>query len=526
MHSLDTADNTLAVLPTGAGKTIIFSHLVTILNKRWNARVLMLAHREILVNQTKEKLLQVWSEAPISIACASAGSKEYDEPLVIGSIQTFANIEPPHFDIVIIDEAHRIPPFNKKSQYKKVVESLRAVNPNLRILGVTATPYRLGHGFIYSDSCKSGHKNLFDNVCFKMTANDLIELGYLVPYRIKQAVNADFSHVRRINGGDYIVSDLEKEMTKDVHINSAVKAYQKYGENRQHVVVFGVTINHAEMLADAFSEMGTADVIHSKRPQQERQRVLDDFDEGKIQFLVNVGVLTEGWDCPKADCIIFARPTLSPALYVQMVGRGLRTAENKQDCLILDLVNNSDKHGDISDPVVIVPSKKQEKVQAKYWNTCPECKEQNHPKVSECVGCGYIFPAPEIRDLEIDLILQERVKNKIMELQRVSALRHISKKGNKLLKVSMCFDSGRAIPEVVNAYFDIEGQAHPYAKAKAQEWWQLMGGKQPVPDSVEDALNRFSELQLPAFMEIDFTGKYPKIKRWRVENDSRLAKVH
>ena len=327
---------------TGAGKTILFSALIRHCMESYDMRIGVIAHREVLIRQAYDKLLKVWPEgAPYTgLACRSADKRvDVEARVVIGSPQTLAGRlnEMPPLHLLILDECHRVPPRNEKSQYRTLIERLTGYYPQLRVVGFTATPYRLGHGMIYGARCRPGKKNWWDALHYQIRISALQEQGYLVALRAKEAENIDGDlESVRTDKGEYNTADLARLMEKEVHVGSAVNAYRRYGEGRKHVVVFAVTIGHAEKLAGAFTAAGfPSGCVHSEMPQADRRRVLADFESGLLEVVCNVGVLTEGWDCTAVDCMLMCRPTLSPALYVQMIGRGLRPHPGKKDCLVL-----------------------------------------------------------------------------------------------------------------------------------------------------------------------------------------------
>ena len=189
-------------MATGAGKTIIFCKLIKELLSHWpQIRIGILAHRRELIGQAHAKLLEEWPEAPIGIACASTGMRvDTDCPVVIGSVQTLVRRveETAPFDLIIVDEAHRIPPVNKKSQYQSWLSAIKKSNSKLRILGCTATPFRLGHGYIYGNVCKPGNQNLFNSLDFHIGIRQLQKEGYLCDYRAKEAetIESELKSVR------------------------------------------------------------------------------------------------------------------------------------------------------------------------------------------------------------------------------------------------------------------------------------------------------------------------------------------
>jgi DNA repair protein RadD len=518
---------------TGAGKTILFSRLIQTLIESYDMRVAVIAHREILVRQAHDKLLKVWPEGreSVGIACASVSSKaELDRPVLIASPQTLVNRlesmrEPIHF--LIVDECHRMPPPDVESQYALLLRKMEQVYPELRVLGVTATPYRLGHGFIYGDRAK--RENWWTKLHCQVSIHNLQVGGFLVPYRAKQAedITADLQGVK-LSGGDFNLLDLEGVMTKEIHISSAVKAVQEHGQDRRAVVVFCATILHAETVAKAFTAAGfSAGCVHSKMDPDSRRANLAAFDSGRLHVVCNVGVLTEGWDSTGVDCIVLCRPTKSPALYVQMIGRGLRPHEGKTDCLILDLSGNCMLHGDPNDPVVNVPG--EPKDMPPPTKACPECQELVHISLMECPACGYLWPKPEVVEakpkhlVDVDFVKPAGPAGGRYPVRGWSMEEYVSRAGNRMAKLSIKLDSGGIIPLHVNHFLDFDGEASEYGQRKAWEWWNRRIPEnfhdQLETPSVEEAIAYASEnrdeFYFPTHVTVVPDGKYLKIASWQ-----------
>lgn len=498
---------------TGAGKTILFSALIRHCVERWGMRVGVIAHREVLVRQAYDKLLSVWPEGMLytGLACRSAARKlDVESNVVIGSPQTLVKhaeyMPAPH--LLIIDECHRLPPKNEKSQYRTLIKELEKRDPALHVLGVTATPFRLGHGFIYGEECRNNAANWWSRLHFQVTLSTLQKQGFLVPLRAKEAedIANELADVKK-DKGEFNTTDLTKLMEKAEHVGSAVKAYEKYGEERKHVVVFAVTISHAEKLAEAFRRGGyTAGCVHSQMQTEQRRAILKDFEEGRLQVVCNVGVLTEGWDCTAVDCMLMCRPTLSPALYVQMVGRGLRLHEGKKDCLILDLSGNCMRHGDPDEPVVIVQGTREEKKkkQESQRRRCPECRELLALTASVCPVCGYSFPLPPVEEIDAPVTMKEvRWESDIMEVEVMSCIPsvHQSRVGNTMLKLTLsCQHNACRIQ--VNYFMDLEGQGSRFGKFKARRLWKELSSGRTAPSTVQKALKRIDELTIPEKLRV------------------------
>ena len=535
----------------GAGKTILFSSIIRHFAEKYPAmRSVILAHREQLVKQARDKLLKVWPEGEdkVGMACKSACSTvELEKPVVIASPQTLAARigSMPPVQLAIVDEVHRLPPADRKSQYGGLMEALRGYYPEMRLLGVTATPYRLNHGYIYGDKCRHPEQNWFSDLSYKVGIYDLQAQGFLVPLKLYIADEPDLSDVGTSSTGDWNIDELAEAMSKSVHVNSAVEAVQRYASDRKHIVVFGVTIEHAEVLRDVFREAGYSTVaVHSKMPKAERDAALYAFDRGDVQVVCNVGVLTEGWDCTSVDCMVMCRPTKSAALYCQMAGRGLRLHEGKADCLMLDLSGNYAEHGRPEEPRVKMGRESGESDGS--WE-CPECHFVNEPKDRVCASCGYERPEPEpeMRDcphcrfpfpankLVCPHCGQVRSQRKAVELHEVKRdidllpklveiafepvvnADFVSRKGNAMIEIRLLVSEGGGLPFQVNDYLDFDGTAGEWSRCRAHQKWMRLASTNP-PRTLSEAKERISELNFPprVLIKRDKTGKYWNVAGW------------
>ncbi|MEI6258512.1 MAG: DEAD/DEAH box helicase [Deltaproteobacteria bacterium] len=512
---------------TGAGKTLIFSELIKRLLTQWpNIRIGILAHRRELITQAQDKLLKTWPEAPIGIACASISNDiDTDKPVVIGSIQTLSRRTGTTvpFDLVIVDETHKIPAMNVKSQYKSWIETMIKYNPKVRIIGFSATCFRLSHGYIYGTACKPGNINLFPDLHYRISISDLQKDGYLCGYRAKTTtdISSDLAGVRKT--GDYNVGDLSAVMSKQQHVGSAVAALNEHASDRKHVIVFAVTIAHAEKLREAFGEQAT--IIHSELNDDARYQALSDFESGKIRIIVNVTILSEGFDSPAVDCIIMCRPTMSPGLFIQMTGRGLRPHPDKKDVLILDLANNCQTHGDPDSPRVEIPGRSKKKelvVEEKKIKTCPNCDEVVEPRATECEICGWTFI--QERNDPVVLTDYQFVKQKsvsmIAEISDIEMSKYISKKGNLMIKaVITAWVPGSINPHFINHFMMLGDDNHPYGISRSRAAWRKVTGDDP-PTSAHEGIERKEEFESAlgknGWVSICEENKFMKIERWCV----------
>lgn len=313
----------LIVLPTGGGKTVVFSHVPQALP----GKMLVLAHREELLHQASRTISSINPDLSVSIEQAQNYANE-DDDVVIASVQTLGRegsdrierFPKDHFTSIVIDEAHHLPA-------KTYMNILEYFTPKLQ-LGVTATPQR-GDNVRLLDA--------FDDIVYFRTINEMIEEGYLVDmvgYRFD--TNTDISGVGTSNG-DYAVGQLSDTINTPQRNNLVVDAYSNLATDRK-AIVFCATVDHAYSVMEAFNKRGIkSNCVVGATDKEERSQIFKDFSEGKIQVLTNVGVATEGYDEPSIGCVILARPTKSPVLYSQAVGRGLRLFENKEDCVVIDM---------------------------------------------------------------------------------------------------------------------------------------------------------------------------------------------
>lgn len=317
----------LIVLPTGSGKTVIFSHIPQVIED--SLPMLVLAHRSELLSQATEKIL--WSNPQFDIQTEKAEEvADLTGDVIVASVQTLGRSDSKrilkfpkdYFKSIIVDEAHHA----SAESYRRILDYF---NPKF-LLGVTATPQR-------SDSIRL--TDVFQEITYYKNIQDLIKEGYLsriIGYRVK--TNTDISEVETSHG-DYTLSQLEDKIDNTERNTLVVKSYLQFASNKK-AVVFASGVNHAKHLAASFAQNKIpVRVVVGDTPDEERKQILLDFKNDDIKVIVNVGVLTEGFDEPSIDAIIIARPTRSTLLYTQIVGRGTRIFEGKEHCIIIDIAD-------------------------------------------------------------------------------------------------------------------------------------------------------------------------------------------
>jgi len=391
-HLRERDDNPCVVIPTAGGKTPVMATVCRDAVGRWEGRVIILAHVKELLEQAVDKLHLVAPEMWMKTGVYSAGlkSRDTDKPIIIAGIQSVYRraCELDAFDLVIIDEAHMIPP-DGDGMYRSFLEDARKVNPNLRVIGLTATPFRMKSGVI----CEAD--NVLNHVCYEIGVKELIVQGYLCPLVSKGAgrpIDTSGLHVR---AGEFVAGEAEDLMDTDDLVESACSEIVEQTRDRRSVLIFATGIRHGEHIARVMREKSGMEVgvVFGETVDAERGRVLSDFKAGNVKYLVNVNVLTTGFDAPNIDCVAMVRPTLSPGLYYQMVGRGFRLHEGKENCLVLDFGGNVLRHGPV-DAIRVQAARSTGNGDAPA-KQCPECQSLIAAGYAVCPDCGYVFPPRE-----------------------------------------------------------------------------------------------------------------------------------
>ena len=401
-HLRTRDDNPCVVLPTGTGKSVVIAKIVRDAVAQWNGRVLILAHVKELLEQNAGKIEAFCPDIPVGVYSAGLKSHDTQESVIVAGIQSVYDkaCDLGAFDIVVVDEAHLIAP-DGDGMYRTFLQDMRVVNPNVRLIGLTATPFRLKGGLI----CRPD--NLLNEVCYEAGLKEMIRDGYLSPL-VSRAGRAeaklDGLHIR---GGEFIGDEIAEAMDNDDLVNAACREIVELTRERKSVLIFTSGVDHCRHVAEkifAYSGKECAVVTGGTSPG-ERAEIIDRF-KGKtvpadlfgtpkppLKFLCNVNVLTTGFDAANIDCVVLLRPTNSPGLLIQMVGRGTRLSPEtgKQNCLVLDYGGNIMRHGPVDMITVTDRTPGNGDAPAKK---CPQCLALIHAAYQECPECGYEFPPP------------------------------------------------------------------------------------------------------------------------------------
>jgi len=434
--------NPCLVLPTGAGKSHVIAYLCKDALQNWpETRILMLTHVKEILQQNADKMRQHWPGAPMGIYSASLKRRDLGEPITFAGIQSVRTKAKQigHIDIAIIDECHLVA-HKDEGGYRSLLAELSKINPSLRVIGLTATPYRLGHGLITDKPA------IFDELIESVSIEQLIYKGFLSTLRSKVTKSKlDISQVKK-RGGEYIEAELQAAVDTNEQNESVVREVINLAGERKAWLFFCTGVNHAHHIAQVLRDNGiAADCVTGDTPHKERQQMLEDFKNGKLRALTNANVLTTGFDYPDIDLIAMLRPTMSPGLYVQMAGRGLRPKSHTDHCLVLDFAGVVEQHGPIT--AVRAPPKKGDKQGEAPVKVCENCQEICALSVRECPACGEAFPEPERPALKLhnqDIMGQDGTD---LEVSSWTWRKHISRASGREM-LSCTYYGGLSDPPV------------------------------------------------------------------------------
>jgi DNA repair protein RadD len=397
VRALGEHSNTLGVAPTGAGKTIMLSAVAGAMVGDTGAKACVLAHRDELTDQNRTKFGRV--NPAIATSVVDAKEKSWAGQIAFAMVPTLArpaNLNAmPVLDLLVIDEAHHA----AADTYRRIIDRARDRNPDLKLYGVTATPNR---------GDRKGLRDVFSNVADQIRIGELVRAGHLVPPRtfvIDVGVQDQLSTVRR-TADDFDMAEVDAIMNRSPVTDAVIRHWREKAGDRQ-TVVFCSTMDHAANVSAAFQKAGIdAALVTGEMPDKERRFVLARYAAGKCQVVVNVAVLTEGWDHPPTSCVALLRPSSFKCTMIQMVGRGLRTVDPhehpgivKTDCVVLDFGTSSLLHGSLEQDVDLIGHEADGAAPAK---SCPDCGATVPLGVPQCPLCGYLFPAGGVEDGRID----------------------------------------------------------------------------------------------------------------------------
>jgi DNA repair protein RadD len=489
--------NPVIVSPTGSGKTLIISALIKHLVVELNAKVLVLSHVKEILEQNHASIAS-YTGFKVGLYSAMLDSRTIEGVTVAGIQSVYRKADSfRSFDYLLIDEAHLVNIQSETMYHRFFKES------NIKtIIGLTATPYRLGSGFIYGKTSET----IFDDISCNWGTGDkfnqLISMGYLCKLTTKRTKEEMDTSDIKLTAGDFNEKQMSSKFDREPVTNAIIKEIIAAGKNRKRWLIFAIDINHAEHIAEVLIRNGIPTApVHSRMNESgfDRSKILKESKSGKYKCLVNVNILTTGYDDPEIDLIAVIRPTNSPVLHVQMLGRGSRPAEGKKECLVLDFAGNTERLGPINDPLIKIKGKGKGGGEP-ITKTCPACSSIVAPAVRICPDCGHKFKfdhgltpnssnAEVIDDgkahwLNVDHITYELNSNP----GTPTSLRVIYHCGNKKINEWICVEH------------------KGFAKHKADHWVKFRGGQ--VTNSAVDLLNQRIRLKEPVKILVTKKNKY------------------
>ena len=520
----------MIVLPTGAGKSLVIAMLVK-QAIRWNAKTVILQHRKELIEQNAEKLQILLPDLEVGIYSAGLGKplrRDVAEDIAFAGIQSvFSKAE--RFggrELIIIDEAHLVPA-TAGTMYNRFLSDMKTINHKCRLIGLTATPYRTSQGLIYSPKESSG--KLFQGISYEIKPPELIDKGFLSPLITEPADETiDTSEIGH-RGQEFIPSEVEKAfMHGDIPQRACAEIVQK-SIGRKSVLVFCSGVAHANYCREIIKKL-TGQAVHiitGETPKDERAETLRMFRDGEIRWLVNVDVLTTGFDAPNIDMIAVLRATESAGLFAQICGRGLRIAEGKRDCLILDFGGNFDRHGPLDSEDYGIKSIQGSEKKSKAEN---DEKSESRPLPRQCLGCGYdVFAAVLHRCPRCDELLpiasshdavsgwtpafEAGQESQWFDVTNIRFFHHKSRDPTKRDTLRVCYSGtpdgcpgGNLNEQMINQYLCFNHPAGSFARRKASEWLAFMQEVWPNLLGRKNAAGFSNSKEAAAYL--DFEWKY------------------
>lgn len=491
-HLRTRDDNPVVVLPTGAGKSLVIAKLAHDAVHQWLGRVLVVTHVQELVEQNAAKIRQAASELQVGVYSAGLGRRDKGNAVIVAGIQSIYRRagEFEALDLVIVDECHTIPP-DGDGMYRQFLADAAVVNPALRVIGLTATPYRLKSGLI----CSPEH--FLNHVCYEVGVRELIRDGYLSPLVTKAGSQKPATERLHIRAGEFVADEVEALMDQDAFVDAACAEIVAFTTARQACLIFAAGVAHGRHIQRVLEDRYGVECgfVCGETPAKGRDETLKRFrgesdtlfSNAPLKYLCNVNVLTTGFDAPHIDCVALVRPTLSPGLYYQMVGRGFRLHPGKRDCLVLDFGGNVLRHGPVDD--IRVRERNPGEGGEAPAKECPECRSIVAAGYATCPDCGYVFPPSEKSQHEAQAsdagILSGQVTLTKYAVGDVLYSVHRKKDAENTAPRTLRVDYQVGLYARKSEWVCLEHEG--YARQKAEGWWRARSSE-PVPDTIEEAV--------------------------------------
>lgn len=493
--------NPILAAPTGTGKSLVPAEFIRRTMFHYpNQKFAVVTHVATLIEQNFDKLQTIWPNAPAGIYSAGLKRRDIISPIIYGGVQSMYKIADAfgHRDILFIDEAHLVSQ-DDASMYFKLIAALKAINPRLKVIGMSATPYRIGQGMITDGG-------LFTDIAHDLTSmenfNKLVADGYIAPLIAqKTKIELDTSNVA-IQQGEFNKKQLQHEVDRAEITWKALQEFAYHAQHRRSGLLYASGIDHADHIASMMQQLGMPCVsVHSKQTDEYNDLALKAHERMELPFIVSYSKLTTGLDHPAVDIIGMFRPTMSVALWVQMLGRGTRIFEGKQNCIVLDFAKNAKRLGPINDPVL--PRKKGDKVGAVPIKLCEACGVYHHIKAVVCEVCGQSF------EFEVKITAHAGTDELIREAEAVQIetfdvtyLIYNKKEGKngKAPHLKVTYFCG------INGFDEYVFPESSYRKTFV-DWWRQRHTNEP-PHFIDDVLRVTSELRQPRRVRVHVNRRF------------------
>lgn len=388
--------------------------------------------------------------------------------------------------------------------YQQFLKDARIVNPGVRVVGLTATPYRMKEGTIADPD------HFLNHVCYEASIQELITLGYLCPVRSKAGKKKPDTDSLHVRGGEYIASEVAELMDTDQLVDAAVTEILDLTKERHSVLVFAASVKHAMHLQTLLPDAG---LVVGETASGERDEQIEEFKRGERKFLVSVNVLSVGFDAPNVDAIALLRPTLSPGLYYQQVGRGLRLHPSKADCLVLDFAGNIKRHGPI-DALTVSPVRSGSgNGQPAPTKECPQCMEIVLAAYSKCPECEHEFTQEKPKhgtQADDAAILSSQQPPEVWTVRDVFYCVHTKKDADEFTPKTLRVDYMCGIGVKISEWVCVEHEG--FAREKAVLWWDAHSND-PFPQSAQHAVDiaQAGGVARPTEITVVREGKWPRV---------------
>ncbi|MCY3017548.1 MAG: DEAD/DEAH box helicase [Planctomycetota bacterium] len=475
-------DNPCVVIPTAGGKTPVLATICTDAVGLWHGRVLVLAHVKELLQQAADKLQAICPEVPVGVYSAGLGSRDTLAPVIVAGIQSAYRraSELGHFDLALVDEAHCIPA-DGEGMYRTLLADLKRINPRLRVIGLTATPFRMTSGPICA------RENILNAICYEVGVRELIVQGYLCPLVTKAGKDKAETDRLHIRGGEFIAGEVEALMDNERLVESACKEIVQQTRERRACLIFASGVPHGNHVAEKVASLGQrVAAVFGDTLDDEREQSIADFRAGRLKYLVNVNVLTTGFDAPNIDCVAMLRPTMSPGLWYQCCGRGFRLHPGKQDCFILDFGGNALRHGPVD--ALKIKDRNGSSCGEAPAKECPNCQSVIATGYTVCPQCSHEFERNRTRhDAQAGTagVLSGQVSVATYPVQEVTYAVHVKRNAPPDAPRTMRVEYKIGWQQYQSEWICFEHTG--FARHKAEAWWKRRSSE-PVPDTAEQAV--------------------------------------